>query len=62
MRIPQKKSARRQFRLEPRQQAGLETLAAAHQTTVSVLIRAAIDLLLEQEQGAEAGLHLTSPD
>jgi hypothetical protein len=53
MRIPQQKSTRHWVRLGARQKTGLEALARQHQTTISVLIREAIDRLREQK-GAEA--------
>jgi hypothetical protein len=54
IRFPQKKTKRQQFRLEARQEAGLEKLAKRHDSTISALIRYAIDELLERELGSGA--------
>jgi hypothetical protein len=49
MKFQQKKTKRQHFRLEPRQQSGLETLAQQYETTISALIREAVDRLLASE-------------
>ena len=52
--IPQKKTARQHIRLEPRPEVALQALAKRYDSTVAALIRAAVDQLIAQEQGAEA--------
>jgi predicted transcriptional regulator len=54
MMIQQKKGARQGVRLEPRQKVALEALPKRYDSTVSALIRAAVDQFIAQEQGAEA--------
>jgi predicted DNA-binding protein len=55
LRIPQRKTTRQDIRLEPRQHARLQAMAEQHQTTMSALIRLAIDRLLEEEDAAAEG-------
>jgi predicted transcriptional regulator len=55
MKIPEKKGRGIHIRLEPRQKAQLKALAKAHNTTVSALIRYAVEQFLEAEGAAAEG-------
>jgi predicted transcriptional regulator len=48
--IPQKKTARQHIRLEPRQEVALQALAKRYDSTVSAVIRAAIDQFLSSSR------------
>jgi len=54
MKIPEKKGRGIHIRLEPRQKAQLKALAKAHNTTVSALIRHAVEAFLEAQEDASA--------
>jgi len=53
MKWPEKKGPDVHIRLEPHQKAQLQAMAKRHDSTVSALIRYAVERLLEEE-GAEA--------
>jgi hypothetical protein len=52
--IPQKKMVRLDVWIEPRQKARLQRMAAMHNSPLAMLVRAAIDQRLMQEECAEA--------